>query len=110
LYYHGSHSNKKNLRVGGVSQTLKLANLNRRITGKTWSSKGLSSGANHETRGERGNQERSEGGDEYGGIRGFLVRALLRLRLTQGVLQMSTGPLWYSNFQVPNRSIADLAS
>ncbi|KAJ7884892.1 hypothetical protein B0H13DRAFT_2045354 [Mycena leptocephala] len=67
LYYHGSHSNKQNLRVGGVSQTLKLANLNRRITGKTWSSKGLSSGANRETRGERGNQERSEGGDEYGG-------------------------------------------
>ncbi|KAF7349020.1 hypothetical protein MVEN_01423200 [Mycena venus] len=45
-----------------------LANLNSRKTGKTWSSKGTSSGANPETRGERGNQERSEGGDEYGGI------------------------------------------
>ncbi|KAJ7842167.1 hypothetical protein B0H13DRAFT_2098950 [Mycena leptocephala] len=53
--------------LGRVYCITMLANLNRRITGKTWSSKGLSSGANRETRGERGNQERSEGGDEYGG-------------------------------------------
>jgi len=54
---------------------------------------GTSSGANPGTRGERGNQARSEGGDDYGGIRGFLIHALLTL--TQ-LLQMSTGRLWYS--------------
>ena len=75
-----------------------------------WSGMIMSSGANLETRGESGKQERGEGDDEYGSIRGFLVRALLRLTLTQCVLQMSTGPLWYSNFQVLSRSVADLAS
>ncbi|KAJ7231654.1 hypothetical protein C8J57DRAFT_1533538 [Mycena rebaudengoi] len=40
----------------------------------------MSSGGNLETRGERRSHERSEGG-----IRGFLVRALLRLKLTQCV-------------------------
>ncbi|KAJ7884904.1 hypothetical protein B0H13DRAFT_2045389 [Mycena leptocephala] len=55
------------IQTGTAGATIALAVLVA-ITGKTWSSKGLSSGANHETRGERGNQERSEGGDEYGGI------------------------------------------
>ncbi|KAJ7689355.1 hypothetical protein B0H17DRAFT_1066953 [Mycena rosella] len=87
--------------LGRVYCITLLANLNSRNPGKTWS------GGAHL---RRGNQERSEGGDEYGGIRGFLVRALLRLTLTQCVLQMSTGPLWYSNFQVLNGSVADLAS
>ncbi|KAF7349042.1 hypothetical protein MVEN_01425800 [Mycena venus] len=55
--------------LGRIYCITMLANLNRRKTESTWSSKGTSSGANPETRGERGNQERSEGGDEYGGIR-----------------------------------------
>jgi hypothetical protein len=100
----------KNICIGGVSQNLKLANLNGRKIRKPWSGRGTSSGANPETRGERGNQERSEGDDEYGGIRGFLIRVLLRLTLMQCLLQMSTGPLWYSNFQVVNRAVTDLAS
>jgi hypothetical protein len=58
---------------------LKLANLNHRKARNGWSGKSTSSGANPETRGECGNQERSEGGDDYGGIREFLVRALLTL-------------------------------
>ncbi|KAF8169742.1 hypothetical protein K438DRAFT_1774120 [Mycena galopus ATCC 62051] len=86
---------KKFLRVG-VSQNLKLANLNFRNTQKPWSSKAPSSCANPETRGERENQEQSEGGDDYGGIRGFLLRALMRLRLTQCVFQIST--VWYCDF------------
>ncbi|KAF8190729.1 hypothetical protein K438DRAFT_1971024 [Mycena galopus ATCC 62051] len=51
--------------VGGVSQNLKLANLNRRKTENIWSGKSTSSGANPESRDERRNQERNEGG---GGI------------------------------------------
>jgi hypothetical protein len=109
LYHHGSHFNK-NICIRDVSQNLKLANLNGRPIRKPWSGRGTSSGANPETRGEHGNQERSEGGEEFGGIRGFLVRALLRVTLTLCVLQMSTGPLWYSNFQVLNRAVTDLAS
>ncbi|KAJ7854137.1 hypothetical protein B0H14DRAFT_3136624 [Mycena olivaceomarginata] len=54
--------------LGRVYCITMLANLNSRKTGKTWSGWRMSSGANLETRGERGNQERSEGRDEYGGI------------------------------------------
>ena len=90
--------------VGDASQDLKLANLNGRKRGRTWSSWATSSGANLDT---RGNQERSEGV-----IRGFLVCARLRLTLTKCVLQMSmsTGPPWYWDFQVLNTSVADIAS
>ncbi|KAJ7908510.1 hypothetical protein B0H13DRAFT_2331379 [Mycena leptocephala] len=51
-----------------------LANLNSR--GRTWSGNGTSSGANPETHGGCEDLERSEGGDEYGLIRGFLFCAL----------------------------------
>ncbi|KAJ7903101.1 hypothetical protein B0H13DRAFT_2335263 [Mycena leptocephala] len=68
-----------------------LANLNSRKTGKMWPGRGTSSGANPETRGERRNQERSEGGDEYGGIHVHRSAVVL-------------------DFQVLNRSVADLAS
>jgi hypothetical protein len=71
LYYHGANFNK-NICIGGASQSLKLANLNGRPIRRPWSGRGTSLGANLETRGERGNQEQSEGGGEYGGIRGFL--------------------------------------
>ncbi|KAJ6528947.1 hypothetical protein B0H19DRAFT_1385104 [Mycena capillaripes] len=54
--------------LGRVYCITMLANLNRRKPENTWSGKGTSSGGIHETRGERGKQERSEGGDEYGGI------------------------------------------
>ncbi|KAJ7281073.1 hypothetical protein C8J57DRAFT_1501264 [Mycena rebaudengoi] len=54
--------------LGRIYCITMLANLNGRPTRKAWSGRGTSSGANPETRGERGNQERSEGGDEYGGI------------------------------------------
>ncbi|KAF8202687.1 hypothetical protein K438DRAFT_1965177 [Mycena galopus ATCC 62051] len=46
-----------------------LSNLNNRKTGKPWPGKITSSGIHTiETRGERGNQEQSEGGDGYAGI------------------------------------------
>ncbi|KAJ7672937.1 hypothetical protein B0H17DRAFT_1208511 [Mycena rosella] len=54
--------------LGRVYCITMLANVNSRNTGKTFSGGGTSSGASPETRGERGNQEQSEGGDEYGGI------------------------------------------
>ncbi|KAJ7703837.1 hypothetical protein B0H14DRAFT_3173212 [Mycena olivaceomarginata] len=54
--------------LGRVYCITMLANLNSRKTGKTWSGWRMSSGANLETRRERGNQERSEGRDEYGDI------------------------------------------
>ncbi|KAJ6599677.1 hypothetical protein DFH09DRAFT_1303060 [Mycena vulgaris] len=54
--------------LGRVYCITMLANLNRRKTGNTWPRKRTSSGANPETRCERGNPERSEGGDDYGGI------------------------------------------
>ncbi|KAJ7810432.1 hypothetical protein B0H14DRAFT_3880637 [Mycena olivaceomarginata] len=54
--------------LGRVYCITMLASLNSRKTRKTWSGRRTSSGANLETRGERGNQERSEGRDEYGGI------------------------------------------
>ncbi|KAJ7354045.1 hypothetical protein DFH08DRAFT_955474 [Mycena albidolilacea] len=54
--------------IGRVYCLTMLANLNRRKTESAWSSKGTLSGASPETRGERGTQERSEGGDDYGGI------------------------------------------
>ncbi|KAJ7832399.1 hypothetical protein B0H14DRAFT_3463415 [Mycena olivaceomarginata] len=54
--------------LGRIYCITMLANLNRRKPGNTWSSKGTSSVANPETRGDRGNQERGEGEDEYGGI------------------------------------------
>ncbi|KAJ6524331.1 hypothetical protein B0H19DRAFT_1276557 [Mycena capillaripes] len=54
--------------LGRVYCITMLANLNRRKAENTWSHKATSSGTNGETRGERGKQERSEGGDEYGGI------------------------------------------
>ncbi|KAJ7920909.1 hypothetical protein B0H13DRAFT_1986007 [Mycena leptocephala] len=59
--------------LGRVYCLTMLVTLNVRKTGTTGSSKGTSSGANLGTRGERGKQARSEGGDDYGGIRGFLV-------------------------------------
>ncbi|KAJ7882314.1 hypothetical protein B0H13DRAFT_2048196 [Mycena leptocephala] len=54
--------------LGRVYCITMLANLNRRKTRNGWSGKSTSSGANPETRGERRNYERSEGGDGYGGI------------------------------------------
>ncbi|KAJ7354035.1 hypothetical protein DFH08DRAFT_984251 [Mycena albidolilacea] len=54
--------------IGRVYCLTMLANLNRRKIESAWSSKGTLSGASPETRGERGTQERSEGGDDYGGI------------------------------------------
>ncbi|KAJ6477504.1 hypothetical protein C8R45DRAFT_1157296 [Mycena sanguinolenta] len=55
--------------LGPVYCITMLANLNSRETGKSWSGRGKSShGANVETRGERSNHERSEGGDAYGSI------------------------------------------
>ncbi|KAJ7883781.1 hypothetical protein B0H13DRAFT_2537862 [Mycena leptocephala] len=50
--------------LGRVYCITMLANLNRRKTGDTWSSSGVSI----DTRGELGNQERTEGGNDYGGI------------------------------------------
>jgi hypothetical protein len=66
----------KILWFGCGSQNLKLANLNAR------SRQRLSLSTNLGARGERGTQRGSEGGDDYGGIRGFLVRALRLLKLT----------------------------
>jgi hypothetical protein len=86
--------------IGVVSKNLKLANLNNRKIGTTWSGSLTSSSMNPETRGGRGNQERSDGGDEYSGMRAFLARALLWMRLTQCMLQLSSEPLWYSNFRL----------
>ncbi|KAF8217451.1 hypothetical protein K438DRAFT_2006590 [Mycena galopus ATCC 62051] len=54
--------------LGRVYCITMLANLNSRKMGRTWSGNGTSSGVNFETRGEPGNLEQSEGGDEYGGI------------------------------------------
>ncbi|KAF8146095.1 hypothetical protein K438DRAFT_1991171 [Mycena galopus ATCC 62051] len=54
------------LRIGGVSKNLKLANLNNRKIGKTWSGSLTSSSMNPETCSGRGNQERSDGGAEEG--------------------------------------------
>ncbi|KAJ6568811.1 hypothetical protein B0H19DRAFT_1256522 [Mycena capillaripes] len=54
--------------LGRVYCITLLANLNRRRSGNRGSSKGMSSGAHPDTRGERGNQDRSEGGEDYGGI------------------------------------------
>ncbi|KAJ7924233.1 hypothetical protein B0H13DRAFT_2315634 [Mycena leptocephala] len=44
------------------------ANLNNRKIGTTWSGSLMSSSMNPETRGGPGNQERSDGGDEYSGM------------------------------------------
>ncbi|KAJ6483412.1 hypothetical protein C8R45DRAFT_1099672 [Mycena sanguinolenta] len=54
--------------LGPVYCITMLANLNSRQTRKPRGGQGTSSGANVETRGERGDQERSEGGDGYGSI------------------------------------------
>ncbi|KAJ7092248.1 hypothetical protein C8R44DRAFT_891290 [Mycena epipterygia] len=54
--------------LGRVYCLTMLANLNVRKTGNTWLSKCTISGANPEIRGERGNQARSEGDDDYSGI------------------------------------------
>jgi hypothetical protein len=89
------------------SQNSKLANLNARKPGNTESSKRMSLSTTLGARNERGNQGRSEGGNDYGGTRGFLVRALHLLRLTQCMLQRSPGWLWYSNFHFMNGSITD---
>ncbi|KAJ6568052.1 hypothetical protein DFH09DRAFT_1155672 [Mycena vulgaris] len=59
--------------LGRVYCLSMLANLNLRQTSNTSSSMGTSSGANPGTRGEHRNQAQSEGGDDKGGIRGFLV-------------------------------------
>ncbi|KAJ7281095.1 hypothetical protein C8J57DRAFT_1501286 [Mycena rebaudengoi] len=68
-------TNKESNVPSGIAYTLgrvycitMLANLNGRPIRKPWSGRGTSSGANPETRGEHGNQERSEGGEEFGGI------------------------------------------
>ncbi|KAJ7884074.1 hypothetical protein B0H14DRAFT_3744715 [Mycena olivaceomarginata] len=53
--------------IGRVYCITMLANLNNRKIGKTWSGTLKSSIVSAETRGERGNQERSNGGDEYSG-------------------------------------------
>ncbi|KAJ7347604.1 hypothetical protein DFH08DRAFT_960905 [Mycena albidolilacea] len=53
--------------IGRVYCITMLANLNNRKIGKTWSGTLKSSRMSPETRGERGNQERSNGGDEYSG-------------------------------------------
>ncbi|KAJ7216151.1 hypothetical protein C8J57DRAFT_1538114 [Mycena rebaudengoi] len=54
--------------LGRVYCITLLANLNSRKAGKMWSGVIMSSGANLETRGESGKQERGEGDDEYGSI------------------------------------------
>ncbi|KAJ6529887.1 hypothetical protein DFH09DRAFT_1184809 [Mycena vulgaris] len=54
--------------LGRIYCITMLVVLNRRKTGRTRPGGGTSSGGNPETRGEHGNQQRSEGGDEYGGI------------------------------------------
>ncbi|KAJ6475163.1 hypothetical protein DFH09DRAFT_1217540 [Mycena vulgaris] len=54
--------------LGRIYCITMLVVLNRRKTGKTWPDGGTSSGGNSRSRGEHGNQQRSEGGDEYGGI------------------------------------------
>jgi hypothetical protein len=82
--------------IGGVSKNLKLANLNNRKIGTTWSGSLMSSSVNPETGGGSGNQERSDGGNGYSDMRAFLARALLSMRLT--MLQLSSEPLWYSDF------------
>ncbi|KAJ6578542.1 hypothetical protein B0H19DRAFT_1123433 [Mycena capillaripes] len=70
--------------IGRVYCITMLANLNSRKTGKTWSGNVTSSGVLTETRGERGNQERSEGGDEYGGIH-VIRTAVVYIDTPQGV-------------------------
>ncbi|KAJ7748999.1 hypothetical protein B0H14DRAFT_2636427 [Mycena olivaceomarginata] len=87
----------KKICVGGISQNLKLASLNRRKTGNTWSSKGTLSGASPETQGERGIQERSEGGDEYGGIRGFLPGPSRRSSRVAIEMKVNDSDLYSSN-------------
>ncbi|KAF8182476.1 hypothetical protein K438DRAFT_1767396 [Mycena galopus ATCC 62051] len=52
--------------IRGVSKNLKLANLNNRKIGKTWSGSLTSSSVNTETCSGRGNQERSDGGAKEG--------------------------------------------
>ncbi|KAJ7782085.1 hypothetical protein B0H14DRAFT_3893968 [Mycena olivaceomarginata] len=54
--------------IGRVYCITMLANLNNRKIGKTWSGSLTSSSVNPETRGGRGNQERSDGGDEHSGM------------------------------------------
>ncbi|KAJ7486325.1 hypothetical protein B0H11DRAFT_2230781 [Mycena galericulata] len=56
--------------LGRIYCLTMLANLNLRGTGSpdTWLSKFTFSSVNFGTRGERGTQARSEGGDDYGGI------------------------------------------
>ncbi|KAJ7325433.1 hypothetical protein DFH08DRAFT_817114 [Mycena albidolilacea] len=76
--------------LGRVYCITMLANLNRRKP-RTWSSKCMYSGASPETRGEPGNHERSEGGDEYGGIRGFLVNIDTPREFSRGSLKTNPG-------------------
>ncbi|KAJ7089475.1 hypothetical protein C8R44DRAFT_892433 [Mycena epipterygia] len=54
--------------LGRVYCLTMLANLNFRKTGNAWLNWGTSSGVNLGTRGERGNQVRSEGGENYSSI------------------------------------------
>ncbi|KAJ6460632.1 hypothetical protein C8R45DRAFT_1109042 [Mycena sanguinolenta] len=54
--------------LGPVYCITMLVSLNNRQTGPWWSGRGTSSGGNVDSRVERGNQERSEGGDAYGSI------------------------------------------
>ncbi|KAJ7261668.1 hypothetical protein C8J57DRAFT_1514181 [Mycena rebaudengoi] len=74
--------------LGRVYCLTMLANLNARKTGNTGTSKGTSSGANPGTRGERGNQEQGNGGDDYGGIHVHRT-AVIRIDTPQ---EFSMGP------------------
>ncbi|KAJ6583609.1 hypothetical protein DFH09DRAFT_1076009 [Mycena vulgaris] len=74
--------------LGRIYCITMLVVLNRRKTGKTRPGGGTSSGGNPETRGEHGNQQRSECGDEYGGIHPSLI---LPLKPGQGLPDDSPG-------------------
>ncbi|KAJ6504993.1 hypothetical protein C8R45DRAFT_1090755 [Mycena sanguinolenta] len=54
--------------LGPIYCITMLVNLNSRESGKSWSGRATSSGANVENRGERSNHELSEGGNTYGSI------------------------------------------
>ncbi|KAJ7804101.1 hypothetical protein B0H14DRAFT_2885367 [Mycena olivaceomarginata] len=80
--------------IGHVYCITMLANLNSRKTGRTWSGNSTSSVANPETRGEHGNLERSEGGDEYGGIHVFrtdVVHIDTRQGVSKGSVKTNPG-------------------
>ncbi|KAF8179333.1 hypothetical protein K438DRAFT_1977394 [Mycena galopus ATCC 62051] len=92
--------------MGRVYCITMLVNLNRRKIEKTWSGK-TSSGANPVTGDDRGNQERSQGGDGYGGIRVHKT-AMIHVDTPQ---KCSRGSFKINAFQpgqgVPDDSAAD---